>query len=68
MSLENNLCLFMTGPVSVRVSFTPFITPGLVAQAVSEILPDDDKEKQLMQRLLNQRDRLEEAGRQRKLF
>jgi adenine-specific DNA methylase len=40
----------------------------LVAQAVSEILPDGDKEKQLMQGLLNQRDQLEEAGRQLKLF
>jgi adenine-specific DNA methylase len=40
----------------------------LLAQAVSEILPDGDKEKQLMQGLLNQRDQLEEAGRQLKLF
>lgn len=40
----------------------------LVAQAVSEILPDGNKEKQLMQGLLNQRDQLEEAGRQQKLF
>jgi putative DNA methylase len=40
----------------------------LVAQAISEILPDGDKEKQLMQGLLNQRDQLEEAGRQGKLF
>jgi adenine-specific DNA methylase len=40
----------------------------VVAQAVSEILPDGDKEKQLMQGLLNQRDQLEEAGRQMKLF
>jgi adenine-specific DNA methylase len=31
----------------------------LVAQAVSEILPDGDKEKQLMQGLLNQREKLE---------
>ena len=30
----------------------------LVAQAVSEILPDGDKEKQLMQGLLNQKDRI----------
>ena len=36
----------------------------LVAQAVSEILPDGDKEKQLMQGLLNQREQLEEAGTQ----
>jgi putative DNA methylase len=35
----------------------------LVAQAVSEILLDGDKEKQLMQGLLNQRDKLEEASR-----
>jgi adenine-specific DNA methylase len=40
----------------------------LVAQAVSEILPDGDKEKQMMQGLLNLRDQLEEAGRQLKLF
>jgi hypothetical protein len=32
-----------------------------VAQAVSEILPDGDKEKQLMQGLLNQREQLAEA-------
>ena len=37
----------------------------LIAQAVSEILPDGDKEKQLMQGLLNQRKGLEEATRQR---
>lgn len=40
----------------------------LVAQAVSEILPDGDKEKQLMQGLLNQRDQLEKAGEQLSLF
>ncbi len=40
----------------------------LVAQAVSEILPDGDKEKQLMQGLLNQREGLEEATRQKELF
>jgi hypothetical protein len=33
----------------------------VVAQAVREILPDGDKEKQLMQGLLNQRDQLEKA-------
>jgi adenine-specific DNA methylase len=33
----------------------------LVAQATSEILPDGDKEKQLMQGLLNQREKLEQA-------
>ena len=40
----------------------------LVAQAISEILPDGEKEKQLMQGLLNQRDMLEEAARDKKLF
>jgi putative DNA methylase len=40
----------------------------LVAQAISEILPDGDKEKRLMQGLLNQRDMLEEAAREKKLF
>ncbi|MFW6106814.1 MAG: hypothetical protein ACOC8H_01495, partial [bacterium] len=39
----------------------------LVAQGVSEVLPDGDKEKHLMQGLLNQRDNLtraaQEAGR-----
>ncbi len=40
----------------------------LVAQAISEILPDGDKEKQLMQGLLNQKDGLEEAARQGRLF
>jgi adenine-specific DNA methylase len=40
----------------------------LVAQAISEILPDGDKEKQLMQGLLNQRDTLEEEARKGKLF
>jgi len=39
-----------------------------VAQAISEILPDGDKEKQLMQGLLNQRDQLLKAGEQGKLF
>ncbi|MBI2825949.1 MAG: DUF1156 domain-containing protein [Planctomycetia bacterium] len=39
----------------------------LVAQAVSEILSDGDKEKQLMQGLLNQKDQLETAG-QGRLF
>lgn len=37
-------------------------TLWLVAQAVSEILPDGDKEKQLMQGLLNQREKLEQEG------
>ena len=40
----------------------------LVAQAVSEILPDGDKEKQLMQGLLNQKEGLAEATRQGELF
>jgi hypothetical protein len=33
----------------------------LVAQAISEILPDGDKEKQLMQGLLNQKGQLSEV-------
>jgi adenine-specific DNA methylase len=40
----------------------------LVAQAVSEILPDGDKEKQLMQGLLNQKEALEAAAREKRLF
>ena len=40
----------------------------LVAQAVSEILPDGEREKQLMQGLLNHKEGLEEATRQAKLF
>ncbi len=40
----------------------------LIAQAVSEILPDGDKEKQLMQGLLNQKEGLVEATRQGELF
>ena len=40
----------------------------LIAQAVSEILPDGDKEKQLMQGLLNQKEGLVEATRQGTLF
>jgi hypothetical protein len=39
----------------------------LVAQAISEILPDGDMEKQLMQGLLNQKEGLEEAARQGRL-
>jgi hypothetical protein len=35
-------------------------TLWLVAQAVSEILPDGEKEKQLMQGLMNQREKLEQ--------
>jgi adenine-specific DNA methylase len=40
----------------------------LVAQAISETLPDGNKEKQLMQGLLNQQEGLEEATRQGELF
>jgi hypothetical protein len=40
----------------------------LVAQAISEILPDGEKEKQLMQGLMNQREALESATSQRTLF
>ncbi len=43
-------------------------TLWLIAQAVSEILPDGDREKQLMQGLLNQKDGLVEATRQGELF
>jgi putative DNA methylase len=43
-------------------------TLWLIAQAISEILPDGDKKKQLMQGLLNYREGLEEATRQRALF
>ena len=43
-------------------------TLWLVAQAISEILPDGDKEKKLMQGLLNQREGLEEATREPRLF
>ena len=40
----------------------------IVAQAVSEILPDGDKEKQLMQGLLNQKERIEQAGEQGRML
>jgi len=40
----------------------------LVAQAISEILPDGNKEKQLMQGLLNQRDSIQDMARDAKLF
>jgi putative DNA methylase len=40
----------------------------LVAQAISEILPDGDKEKQLMQGILNQRGEVEKAAQQGMLF
>ena len=39
-----------------------------VAQAISEVLPDGDKEKQLLQGLLNQRDKIDEALAQERLF
>ena len=41
---------------------------GSFPQAISEILPDGDKEEQLMQGLLNRREVLEEAARQKELF
>ncbi len=40
----------------------------VVAQAISDILPDGDKEKQLMQGLLNQKEKLEQAAEQGRLF
>jgi len=40
----------------------------VLAQAMSEILPDGDKEKQLMQGLLNQKEKLEQAAEQGRLF
>jgi len=40
----------------------------VVAQAMSDILPDGDKEKQLMQGLLNQQEKLEQAAEQGRLF
>jgi len=43
-------------------------TSWLGAQAVSEILRDGDKERQLLQGLLNQRDGIVEAAREAKLF
>ena len=43
-------------------------TLWLVAQAVSEILPDGEKEKQLMQGLLNQKEQLERVDGQGRLF
>ena len=39
-----------------------------VAQAISEVLPDGDKEKQLLQGLLNQRDKVEEEMKEARLF
>jgi len=43
-------------------------SPWVVAQAVSEILPDGDKGKQRMQGLLNQREQVEEMARDKRLF
>jgi adenine-specific DNA methylase len=43
-------------------------TLWVVAQAISEILPDGDREKQLMQGLLNQKEKLEQAAGQGRLF
>jgi hypothetical protein len=40
----------------------------VLAQAISESLPDGDKEKQLMQGLLNQKERLEQLAEQGRLF
>ena len=39
-----------------------------VAQAISEVLPDGDKEKQLLQGLLNQRDKIDAALAEERLF
>ena len=39
-----------------------------VAQVISEALPNGDKEKQLLQGLLNQRDKVEEALTEGRLF
>jgi hypothetical protein len=39
----------------------------VVAQAVNEILSDGDQEKQLMQGLLIQKEKIEQAGHQRRL-
>ena len=39
-----------------------------VAQAISEVLPDGDKEKQLLQDLLNQCDKVEEEMKEERLF
>jgi adenine-specific DNA methylase len=40
----------------------------VVAQAISDILPEGNKEKQLMQGLLNQKEKLEQAAEQGRLF
>ena len=41
---------------------------ALLRQLLDPDSPDGDKEKQLMQGLLNQRDMVEEAGREKRLF
>jgi hypothetical protein len=53
---------------SIRIRSSAIPTWNSSGQAISEILPDGDKEKQLVQGLLNQREGLEEATRQRALF
>ena len=62
--------LFILNPATARKTRIagPICAWWLVAQADSEILPDGDREKQLMQSLLNQRDNLEEAAKDKKLF
>jgi adenine-specific DNA methylase len=64
----HRMCVFREN--GETVGMTEFLTRSgqaqnpalwLVAQAVSEILPDGDKEKQLMQGLLNQKEQLAEA-------
>ena len=39
-----------------------------VAQAISKVLPDGDKEKQLLHGLLNQRDKVEDEMKEGRLF
>jgi adenine-specific DNA methylase len=60
-----------------RVALSEFLSRALmgrdeifwsVAQSLSEILPDGDKEKQLLQGLLVSQDRLPEVARQRRMF
>jgi len=52
----------------VRSGHGPSEKLWTVAQAISEVLPDSDKEKQLLQSLLNQRDKIEEALVEERLF
>jgi hypothetical protein len=60
-----------------RVALSEFLNRALmgrdetfwsVAQSLSEILPDGDKEKQLLQGLLVSQDRLPDVPRQRRMF